>query len=164
MKTQKRRRREGKTNYNRRLKLLKGDLPRIIFRKTNKYIITQYVTSTSAQDKVEFGVTSKDLLEFGWPKEFEGSLKSIPASYLTGFLIGKKIAEKKVKIPTADFQMYGKLHKTRAYAFMKGLIDAGVKLKYKKEIFPDEETITGKHLKKDFSKIFNEIKSKINKV
>ena len=68
-KTIKRRRLEAKTNYSKRIKLLKGNSPRIVFRKSNKYILAQLVESKEAQDKVKFGVTSKKLLDYGWPKE-----------------------------------------------------------------------------------------------
>ena len=162
-KTLKRRRKENKTDYLKRLKLLKSKMPRIVFRKTNKYIIAQYVTSKQAKDKVEIGLSSKQLIKYGWPKEFQGSLKSIPASYLTGFLIGKKIIKEKKETPIVDFGMIKVLHKTKIFAFLKGLIDAGIKINYKKDVFPNDEKITGKNLKKDFSKTFNEIKSKIEK-
>ena len=99
MRTIKRRRKEHKTDYLKRLKLLKSRLPRIVLRKTNRYIIAQYVTSKQTQDKIEISVNSKDLMKYKWPKEFEGSLKSIPASYLTGFLIGKKISRTRKKLP-----------------------------------------------------------------
>jgi large subunit ribosomal protein L18 len=82
---------------------------------------------------------------------------------LTGFLIGKKIIEKKLKTPIIDFGMIRPIHKTRIFAFMKGLIDAGVKIKHNRDIFPEEERLNGKKLKKDFSKVFNEIKIKIGK-
>jgi len=163
MKVAKRRRRENKTDYLKRLKLLKSRSPRVVFRKTNKYIIAQYVTSKQAQDKIEIGVNSKHLMNYGWPKEFEGSLKSIPAAYLVGLLMGKKIMEKKLEPPIADFGMLRVLHKTKIYAFLKGLIDAGIKIKCEEETFPSEDRIKGKHMKKDFSKIFDEIKSKVGK-
>ena len=92
--TLKRRRKEYKTDYKKRFELLKGSLPRIIFRKTNRYIIGQYVKSQAANDFVIVGVDSKELLDFGWPKTLLGSLKSLPASYLTGFLLGKKMQDK----------------------------------------------------------------------
>ncbi len=163
MRIQKRRRREGKTDYGKRLKLLKSYSPRILFRKTNKYIIAEYITSKEAQDKIEIGITSKKLMEFGWPEEFAGSLKSLPASYLTGLLIGKEIIKKKLKTPIVDFGMMRVISKNRGYAFIKGLIDAGVKIKCEEEQFPEEERIEGKNLKEDFSKTFKEIKSKISK-
>ena len=163
MKTLKRRRRENKTDYGKRLKLLKSGIPRIVFRKTNKYVIAQYVKGEQTKDKIEIGVNSKQLMRYGWPEEFQSSLKSLPASYLTGFLIGKKIIKEKKEIPITDFGMSRVLHKTKIFAFLKGLIDSGMDLKYKKDVFPSEEKIEGKNLKKDFSKTFNEIKSKIEK-
>ena len=161
MRTIKRRRKENKTDYLKRLKLLKSKTPRVIFRKTNKYVIAQYVTSKQTQDKIEIQVNSKHLLKHGWPKEFEGSLKSIPAAYLTGFIIGKKIIKGKKETPIVDFGMIKTLHKTKIFGFLKGLIDAGVKIKSDDKIFPDKDVITGKKLKKDFTKIFDEIKGKI---
>jgi large subunit ribosomal protein L18 len=163
MKTLQRRRREGKTDYAKRFKLLKSYSPRIVFRKTNRYIIAQYVTSKEAQDKIEIGITSKNLKKFGWPDEFVGSLKSIPAAYLTGLLIGKDIAKKKLKTPIVDFGMIRVLSKNRGYAFLKGLVDAGIKIKCDEEQFPEEERLSGKHLKKDFSETFDKIKNKIEK-
>lgn len=163
MRIPKRRRIENKTDYGKRIKLLKGETPRVVFRRTNRYIIAQYVESTEAQDKIVIGVISRDLKEFGWPKEFEGSLKSIPASYLTGFLLGKEIIKKKLETPIVDFGMIRLTGKNKGFAFIKGLIDAGIKVNCAKENFPEEERLSGKNLKKDFSKTFKEIKSKIEK-
>ena len=56
---------------------MKSETPRVVFRKTNRFLIIQYVTSLEAKDKVEFGLSSKKLKDFGWPKEFEGSLKEM---------------------------------------------------------------------------------------
>mgnify|MGYP001559796730 CR=1 FL=1 len=161
MKTLKRRRKENKTDYSRRINLLKGEKPRVVFRKTNKYIIAQYVSSIEAQDKVEAGITSKELLEYGWPKDFYGSLKSIPASYLTGLVFGRKIVEKKLKTPILDTGMLRNIHKGKIFGFLKGLKDAGVNVKCQEEYYPDENRIKGKNLKKDFSAMFEQIKSKI---
>ena len=161
MKIDKRRRREGKTDYANRLRLLRGELPRIVFRKTNRYIIAQYVTSKEAQDKIEIGITSKNLKNYGWPKEFEGSLKSITASYLTGFLLGKEIISKKMKTPIVDLGMMRVIEKNKAFAFLKGIVDAGVKIQCSEENFPEEDRISGKNLKSDFSKTFKGIKLKI---
>lgn len=163
MKTIKRRRKEYKTDYKKRLKLLKSKSPRIVLRKSNRYVIAQYVTSKEAQDKVIIGVDSKHLIKYGWPKEFFGSLKSIPASYLTGYLFGKQIIKKDLELPILDFGMEKNLHKTKLYSFLKGLKDSGLEMKYKEETFPEEERIIGKKMKKDFSKEFKEIKLKIEK-
>jgi len=163
MKVAKRRRREHKTDYGKRINMLKGETPRIIFRKSNRYVLAQYVSSTHAQDKIEFGVSSRDLIKHGWPKDVSGGLKSIPASYLIGFSIGKRISKESLKTPILDFGMQRVLHKTKLYAFLKGLIDAGVKIKSDEKFFPDENRIKGKHMKKDFSDTFDQIKSNIEK-
>lgn len=157
------RRKQNRTDYGRRVKLLKSKKPRIVFRKTNRYIIAQYVTSKEAQDKISLGVSSKHLTKHGWPEKFKGSLKSIPASYLTGYLIGKQIIKKKLETPIMDIGMIRAIHKTKIYSFAKGLIDSGINIKHDEKIFPSEESIQGKNLKEDFSTIFNEIKSKIDK-
>jgi len=163
MKTLKKRKAEHKTDYAKRIKLLKSELPRVVFRKTNRYVLAQYVTSDEAQDKIILGITSKVLLKHGWPEELRGSLKSIPASYLTGYLIGIQIIKKKLETPIIDFGMHRVLHKSKLHAFLKGLSDSGVKIKCKEEAFPEQDRIKGKHMKKDFSKTFEEIKTKLNK-
>lgn len=160
MRIAKRRRREAKTNYTKRIKLLKGNAPRLVFRKTNKYLIVQYIVSKEAQDKIEVGVNSKMLMKYGWPKQAESGLSSLTAAYLTGFLMGKKINGKET--PIIDFGMIRNLHKTKLYGFLKGLVDAGVKIKFnkEKEIFPSEERVKGEHLKNKIE--FDEILTKIN--
>jgi large subunit ribosomal protein L18 len=161
MKTQKRRKLENKTDYKIRTNLLKSEKPRIIFRKTDRYIIAQYIKSEESKDKVIFGITSKDLINYGWPKEFSGSLKSITASYLTGYLFGKKIKEKKLEEGIVDLGMTRRIHKSKPFAFIKGLIDMGVKIECKKDAFPEDSRIRGENLKENFSKYFENIKLKI---
>jgi len=146
-KTIRRRRHENKTDYLHRLKLLKSEKSRVVFRRTNRYIIAQYVESHEAQDKVVFGVNSKDLLKHGWPETAKGSLKSISASYLTGYLMGKEIEKKKLETPIVDFGMIRTLHKTKVYAFLKGMIDAGIEISCDEECFPEEERISGERMK-----------------
>lgn len=161
MRTQKRRRKENKTDYLKRLKLLKGEKPRIVFRKTNRYVISEYITSEQAQDKVIVGFDSRKLNEYGWPKSAEGSLKSVTAAYLTGYLMGKTILKEKLENPILDAGMNRVLHKNKIYGFLKGLIDAGLKINCNKEFFPEESRIKGQHLKNKIP--FDEIKTKIGK-
>ena len=163
MKVPKRRRREHKTDYHRRLNLLKSNRSRIVFRKSNKYLISQYVTSAEAQDKIEISTNSKELLKYGWTEEFKGSLKSIPAGYLLGLLTGKKIIRTKKEVPIVDLGIARVLHKTVIFGFIKGLIDSGLNIECKKEAFPEKERIEGEALKKDFTTKFKDIKTKIEK-
>jgi len=162
MKTLKRRRKEHRTDYGKRIKLLKGGKPRIVFRRTNKYIIAQYVESHEAKDKITFGISSKYLLKFGWPEKNKGSLKSIPAVYLTGYLFGKQIKNKKLKTPVVDFGMLRTEHKTKPHAFLKGLVDAGIEIKTQEKTYPEENRIMGESLKEkiDVQKIKSDIDKK----
>jgi large subunit ribosomal protein L18 len=160
MKTEKRRRREGKTDYKARLGMLKSGKARIVFRKTNRYIIGQYVKSKEAQDSVDIGISSRELLKFRWPREQEGSLKSLPAAYLTGFLLGKKVIDKNGKTNAIlDIGLIRNIPKSRTYAFVKGISDAGVEIPCSKESFPEENRIRGKNMKKsvDFDRVKQEI-------
>ncbi len=161
MKINKRRRREFKTDYLKRIKLLKSGSPRLVFRRTNSYLIVQYVISKEAKDKIVFGTTSKKLLSLGWPKESSRSLKSIPASYLLGLFIGKKIKDEKLSEPIIDFGMIRMIPKTKTYAFIKGLNDGGVNIACKKEFFPEEERIRGEKLKNKIP--FDNLKAAIEK-
>jgi large subunit ribosomal protein L18 len=163
MRTIKRRRRERKTDYRARVILLESNLSRIVIRKTNKYIITQYVKSKESQDHVLITVNSKELLKYGWEKEKAGSLKSIPAAYLTGLLLGEKIkkTEKKNNKVILDLGLIRNIKKNRIYAVLKGLIDAGLDIDHKKDIFPDGKRIKGEHMKNKID--FDSIKSKLLK-
>lgn len=156
MNVEKRRRRENKTDYKARLNLLKSETARIVFRKTNRYVIGQYVKSREAQDSVVIGVNSKQLLKFGWPETAKGSLKSLTASYLAGFLLGRKIIDREDKVE-AIFDTGLIENSRKAYAFLKGVVDAGINVKHGENIFPDEKKI--KTEKVDFDKIKEKIEN-----
>jgi large subunit ribosomal protein L18 len=143
MKIDKRRKVEGKTDYRQRLTLLKGQSPRFVVRKTNRYLILQIVESNDAQDSVKFGITTKDLIQHGWPEDKSGSLKSLTASYLGGYLIGKKMNHKERVI--LDMGLLRNTKGSRVYAAVKGLADAGIKIKYSEDVVPSEEMIEGEH-------------------
>ncbi len=148
------RRIQGKTNYTKRRRLLEARKPRIAIRKSNKYITIQYIESKLAQDSIKVGVNSKELLEYGWPKEKSGSLKSITAAYLAGLLFGKKIS----KLPPAivDTGLIISTKGSKVYAALKGIVDSGYKISHNTEVFPDEKSIKSK----DF---FEKVKSNITK-
>ena len=163
MKTIRRRRKEKKTDYLVRLKLLKSGNNRLIFRKTNKYIISQYTESLEAQDKILIGLSSKKLVGYGWPENLKGSLKSLPASYLTGYLMAKTIIEKKLETPIVDFGMNRTIHKSKLFAFLKGVNDGGLEIPCPEEAYPSEERINKVKVNEDFTKILSLIKSNIDK-
>lgn len=158
----KRRRLENKTDYLARKVLLSSNLPRVVFRKTNKYISGQLVSSKEAQDSVLIGVSSKELESFGWQKEASGSLKSVTAAYLTGFLLGKKVIEKLGKTKAVfDLGLYRSIAGSREYGFLKGVVDSGVEVGHDSKVFPEDSRIEGRHLKVQID--FKKIKEKIEK-
>lgn len=135
----KKRRLENKTNYTKRRRLLEGRTPRIVIRKSNKYLIVQYVESREAQDTVKASAISKELTSYGWPEEAVGSLKSLGAAYLTGFLLGKRVAGMKPAI--VDLGLLRSTKGSRVYALIKGIIDSGFKVPCSEEIMPSDEMI-----------------------
>lgn len=141
MKTIRRRRGEKKTDYKARFALLKSGRMRLIVRKTNRYIIVQIVETHHAQDKVCIGMTSKVLLEKGWPKSQQGSIKNLQAAYLTGYLLGKMAKEKKIFEAILDIGMQRNIHKSRLYAVLKGALDAGLHIPHEEKALPSSEDI-----------------------
>lgn len=158
MRTIRRRRREAKTDYNARLALLKSGKPRLVVRRTNKYLIAQIVKSDVAQDKIVLGATSSALLESGWPAKKTGSLKNRVAAYLTGYMIGHRAVSSGIKSAVLDLGLYRNIHKSRLYALVKGAIDAGLVVPCGKEVLPEEKELS---LDKEMISIISKIKSKI---
>lgn len=139
-----RRKREHKTSYAKRLKLLQSGKKRLVVRLTNSKIIAQVVEFTPAGDKVLVGVDSFALRKYGW----NYSCKNFSAAYLTGLLLGTKMKEKKYKETVVlDTGFKSPLHKGKTYAFLKGAVDAGVSVPHSgKDLFPDEKKIQGMHV------------------
>lgn len=159
MKTIRRRRMENRTDYKARFGLLKSEKPRLVIRKTNRYIIAQLVLSDTAQDKVIASVISKDLVSKGWPAEKSGSLKSLSAAYLTGLLLASKV-KKTTKEAILDLGMQRNIKGSRIYAALKGFIDGGIKVPCSEDSLPKEED-----LKKNEKVVatFEKIRKELNK-
>jgi len=154
--TIRKRRLEGRTDYKARLYLLKSGKPRVIFRKTNRYLLAQIVVSEIAQDRVLVNVSTKDLIKYGWPEKLSGSLKSLPAAYLMGYLLVKK--SKDIKKGVLDIGLLTHVPKSRIYAFVKGLKDAGFDIPCNDDVLPTEDLI---NKKQETAKLINQLKEKI---
>jgi len=153
------RRRLGKTNYRKRLKLLTSEKPRLIVRKTNRYIIVQIARYNEKGDEILVGTTSKVLEKFGWNFSF----KNTPAAYLTGLLVGKMAVEKGIKEAILDIGLHSPTKGSKVFAVAKGAIDAGLKIPASEEVFPSEDRIKGLHIK-SYLKKFEGISKKFEKV
>lgn len=150
-----RRKREMKTDYRRRLKLLKSNLPRLVIRLSNKYVKVQIVEYQPDGDKIIAAVSSNVLKKLGW----RYSCKNIPSCYLTGLMLAKKVKIKEELVP--DLGLRQTIKGSRLYAVVKGVVDGGLKVKTSEEIFPSEERISGKHISENINKDFETIKTKV---
>ncbi|MEM2237016.1 MAG: 50S ribosomal protein L18 [Candidatus Caldarchaeum sp.] len=137
-----RRRREGRTDYRKRLKLVKSGLERLVVRRTNRRLIVQLVKSKLGGDETLLTVTSDVLVHYGW----RASFKSTPAAYLTGLLLGKKALENGFKKAILDIGVQRSVKGSRLYAVVKGVLDAGMEVPASEEMLPDEERLVGKHI------------------
>jgi len=147
-----RRRRLGLTDYRARYKLVKSGLPRLVVRKTNRYIIVQVVKSREGGDETLLTVTSKKLADYGWRAGF----KNLPAAYLTGLLAGSLAKEKEVGRVIVDIGFQRPVKGSRIFAAVKGFIDAGVEVPASEEIFPEEERLRGSHIREYFEALRSE--------
>lgn len=150
-----RRKAEGKTDYKKRMKLLLAGKPRLILRFTNYKIIAQIAEFSLKGDKIRVSLDSTALKAFGW----NYSYKNISAAYLTGLMLGKEAVKGGFSEAILDTGLKTPKSKGKTYAFLKGVVDAGLRVPHQENIFPDEKRIKGEHLleyalqlKKDESK------------
>ena len=162
-KMQFRRRWEGKTDYKRRLALLKSGKPRLVVRRSLKYIRAQIIVFDEHGDRTIAAANSGALRDMGW----QFACDNTPAAYLTGLMIGRAAKSKKINDAVFDTGLYFSTKGSKLYAVVKGAIDAGLNVPCNVEIFPSEERISGKHIAayderfKELPKQFEKIKEKI---
>ena len=178
-----RRRRESKTSYKRRLALVKSGLLKLCVRKSNRYITAQLIEFKPVGDKVLEQASSKNLEKFGWLPS-----NNLPSAYLTGALLASKAKKAGFEKAILDIGFNTPVHGSRVFAVLKGAIENGLQVQHDSKALPNNERVNGKHiedyakaldeeqLKKKFSKylekginvrelskLFNEVKEKINK-
>lgn len=155
-----RRRRAGKTNYHKRLKLLQSRIPRFVVRRSNTSMTCQFIDYVTTGDNVLAAATSADLRKAGIT-QMGG--KSIPASYLVGYLAGKRAAKAGVTKAVVDIGMFTATKGNRLFAAVKGAIDAGIEIPVSDDVLPAQERIDGKHIA-DHRNITLDIASMKNKL
>lgn len=140
-----RRRREGKTNYKKRLGLIKSERPRFVVRVTNKHIIAQLIQALPDHDEVITSSSSKELIaRFGW----KGDENNLPASYLVGLICGYKALAKGINTAIPDIGLHTPTKGAKIFATLMGAKDAGLEIPIGEEILPDEERLKGDHIAK----------------
>lgn len=158
-----RRQREGRTDYKKRLNLLKGKTDRLIIRKTNTKIILQIARYEPDGDKVLVTVNSSELKKLGWTH----SCKNISAAYLAGLLLAKRAKEKQIEKAILDLGLISPFKGSKLFSALKGVIEGGLDVPANEEIFPTEERLKGDHVAshlekhKSIAQNFDKIKKKI---
>jgi large subunit ribosomal protein L18 len=154
------RKRKQKTDYNKRLKFLKSNQKRFVVRISNSLVRAQIIEYKIDGDITKLFITSKELKKYGW----NHSLKNTPAIYLTGFLIGVLAKEKRIDKVIFDTGVKNFKAKTRIFAAVKGIVDAGIDCPHDAKAFPENDRIEGKNLtlNKNLEKDFLEVKEKIS--
>ncbi|TFH08418.1 MAG: 50S ribosomal protein L18 [Candidatus Thorarchaeota archaeon] len=141
-----RRRREGKTNYYRRKRLLQSRRPRLVVRKTNANTLVQIINANVVGDMTVASAVATELSEYGW----KAGTGNLPAAYLTGFLAGIRAKARGINEAVLDMGLNPPIKGSRIYAALKGVVDAGLTVPHGPEILPDEERISGKHIVSGF--------------
>lgn len=136
-----RRRREGRTDYGKRLKMLKSGKHRAVVRIANNNARVQIVGYGPDGDETVASAFAPQLEAFGW----DHHRGNIPAAYLTGFLAGKRAIAEGVDGAIADIGVYERQGGSRYYAAVQGLQDAGLAIDADEAMFPVEERVTGGH-------------------
>jgi large subunit ribosomal protein L18 len=134
-----RRRREGKTDYRKRINLIKSGEPRAVVRRSARSISVQFVKYNPKGDEVIVCANGLELEKFGWNK----SAANTQAAYLTGYLAGKRAKSVGVESAVLDIGLYSPTRGSKIFASLKGLIDAGVNVPHNENILPTQERITG---------------------
>lgn len=150
-----RRKREGKTDYRKRLKLLLGSKPRLVVRKSGRHISLQIIEFSPVGDRVVASAHSKELQKLGW----KASTNNVSAAYLTGLLLAKKV--KKVPVCILDIGNNVSVKGSVLYAAVKGCIDGKLNVPCAKAVLPSEDRISGKHVA-EFAKALKSDKDKYN--
>lgn len=152
-----RRRREGRTDYQRRLALLKSGKTRAVVRKQANNTIVQFVDFDPDGDVVRAQATSHDLEGLGWT-EHTGNL---PAAYLTGLLAGQRAAEAGIETAVLDIGMHDPNPGSAVFSALKGALDAGVDIPHGETVLPGEDRAAGGHISDEVQAMTDEIKDKI---
>ncbi len=153
-----RRRREGITDYRKRLKLLRSGKVRVVVRKSLKNTQIQLIEYKQEGDIILASANSNELKnKYNW----NFSTATTPSAYLTGFLAGTRAKNKGINECVLDTGRHPPITGSKIFASVKGLTDAGIECKHSEEKIPSEDRIMGKHLTKDIMPAISDIKSKI---
>jgi len=158
-KTKRRRRAEGRTDYSKRLNLLKSEKPKLSIRISNNKVIAQIIKYERIGDQTLVNTTSLELKKFG----YIGHRSNVCAAYLTGLLCGKKAVARGIKEAVLDIGLHTPVSGSNVFAALKGAVEAGLIIPHDKTVMPSDDRVSGKSIN-DYRKIdlkIAEVKEKI---
>jgi len=138
-----RRRRQGKTDYRKRLALLKSHQTRLVVRRTNTRTIVQFIDFSKQGDVVRAAATSIELKKFGWSSTHANT----PSSYLAGLLAARRAVKAGVEAAVLDVGLSKPVKGGGVFAALKGAIDGGVEIPHAEDVLPKPDRLAGKHIK-----------------
>jgi large subunit ribosomal protein L18 len=153
-----RRRREGKTDYRVRLRLLKSGAPRAVVRLSDRRVRVAIVTFDPVGDRVVAAADSRELGGIAFPTT---SLASTPAAYLTAYLAGLRAKSSGAEGAVLDAGLRRPTAGGRLAAALKGLLDAGIEIPHGEEGFPAADRLNGVHLSKPLPEALEAYKLKL---
>ncbi len=137
-----RRRREVRTDYHQRLRLLKSGKPRLVARTSNKHTTAQLISPGPQGDETRASAHSSDLAEYGW----EAPTANLPAAYLTGLLAGKRAVEAGLEEAVLDIGLNTASPGNKVFAVQEGAIDAGLEIPHNDSVLADWSRTRGEHI------------------
>ncbi|MDZ7730281.1 MAG: 50S ribosomal protein L18 [Natrialbaceae archaeon] len=137
-----RRRREVRTDYGQRLRLLKSGKPRLVARKSNRHMMAQFIVPGNQGDETLTAAHSSELAEYGW----EAPTGNLPAAYLTGLLAGRRADTDGVTDAVLDIGLNTATPGNKVFAVQEGAIDAGVDIPHNDSVLADWERTRGEHI------------------
>ncbi len=152
-----RRRRECRTDYYIRRKLLTSREVRAVVRRSNKNISIQFAEFGMEGDRIITSVTTKDLVKMGW----KNACSNIPAAYLLGYLAGKKAMKADIEYAVLDIGMQNPKSGGVLFAVVKGMLDAGLEVPVSEDVLPEDDRIYGKHIDDAVEAAVNGLKEKM---
>ena len=137
-----RRRREVRTDYHQRLRLLKSGKPRLVARVSNKHVRAQLATPGPHGDEIHAAASSEDLSEYGW----EAPTGNLPSAYLTGYLAGLRAVDAGLDEAVLDLGLNTATPGSRVFAVQEGAIDAGLDIPHSESVLADWSRNRGEHI------------------
>ena len=139
------RRRNGQTDYRRRMKLLRGGSPRAVVRVSNTQVTCQLAEFGTDGDRILASITGKTLVDsYSWP--LDESRKSVPACYLAGYALAKAAISAGHGEAVLDIGLSASSSGSRVFSALKGMVEAGLEIPHGDSVLPGDERSTGTHI------------------